>query len=414
MGTVRWKKEEPVSVEIRKHRWTLPGPQGSNSRRVSGCSAKRTAFKLVDALNQYLWQGLFSEQSLLGWSDWERRRDVCLKWVVPLFHTVAGSTYFPRSNRAWLHVHVPSVHDLHLAITIRTPSRPVRNLLYQPVFMSRGIVHYNITSLSKELSINNWQFGQGIERSHERVTRQWHLPLWIMVKEGIWVSTWEIVTSIFSFHERYYFYSTSKMYSNATYKCSIIRQSHLNLAVSPEVSRDNKDELQWLGILCGRGQGSKIISKRLSSQVAVSTWSWLSIDFGEARLLLKVWEKVSPAQKDLIVGKYRLSRCGNHTVHRTRPARARNPRVIFPKKWPCLWCISWPLAKTRSGFIASVQHWKLKHKVPKVWFVQYNVATCSLCRMFLFWTSHFRLSDQYMDQDGYWMLQNHRSYSIAT
>jgi len=40
-----------------------------------------------------------------------------------------------------------------------------------------------------------------------------------------------------------------------------------NLAVPSFVKRDDKDELQWLSILCGRGQGSKIISKHLSSQV---------------------------------------------------------------------------------------------------------------------------------------------------
>jgi hypothetical protein len=38
------------------------------------------------------------------------------------------------------------------------------------------------------------------------------------------------------------------------------------------------------------------------------------------------------------------------------------PGVIFPKKWPCLRCISWPLAKMRSGFIASIQYRTVKHK----------------------------------------------------
>jgi hypothetical protein len=41
-----------------------------------------------------------------------------------------------------------------------------------------------------------------------------------------------------------------------------------NLAVPFLVSGAEKDELQRLGTLCGRGQDSKIISTRLSSQVS--------------------------------------------------------------------------------------------------------------------------------------------------
>ncbi len=48
--------------------------------------------------------------------------------------------------------------------------------------------------------------------------------------------------------------------------------------------------------------------------------------------------------------------------------------VIFPKKWPRLRSITWPLAKARSHFRASTQRSKLKHKVPKVRFVHHNVA----------------------------------------
>ena len=74
--------------------------------------------------------------------------------------------------------------------------------------------------------------------------------------------------------------------------------------------------------------------------------------------------------------------------------------VIFSKKWPHLRGITWPLAKTKSYVIASIQCSKLKHKAPQVRFTHYNVAASFLLRELLFWTSCLRLSGQHMDKCG--------------
>jgi len=89
------------------------------------------------------------------------------------------------------------------------------------------------------------------------------------------------------------------------------------------------------------------------------------------------------------------------------------PLYDFSKKWPRLRNITWPLAKAKSSFIASIQRSELKHKAPQVRFTQHNVAVSFLRRKCLFWVSHFQLSDQDIDKYGQLMLQIYSSPEIA-
>ena len=87
--------------------------------------------------------------------------------------------------------------------------------------------------------------------------------------------------------------------------------------------------------------------------------------------------------------------------------------MIFPKKWPRLRRISWPVARIKSGFMASRLYNKLKHKMPQVRFMQHNVAISSLLGKSVIGTSHVRFRSQYKDKYGHEMLQNDSSCVFA-